>query len=139
MLDIKFIRENYDIVKDAAVKKKVDIDIDELVKVDDQRKEAITEVDRDRSEQNEFSKKISSAPSKEEKEKLISRMQNFKLRLQKKEEHLKEITKKWFSLMIKVPNIPSVDTPVGPDESGNQVVRTWGAKRNFDFTIKDHS
>ncbi len=61
MLDIKFIRENPDIVKDAAQKKKVDIDIDALLKIDDERRQILTEVEKERSEQNEFSTKIATA------------------------------------------------------------------------------
>ena len=138
MLDIKFIRENPDIVKDAALKKKVEVDIDTLIKVDDERREIMTDVEKERSEQNEFSKKIVSATSEEEKSKMISEMQVLKSRLQEKEEKLKEITKKWFALMIKIPNIPSVDTPIGPDESGNKVIREWGEKPKFNFEPKAH-
>lgn len=139
MLDIKFIRENADIVKDAAQKKRVDVDIDELIKVDDERRKIITEVEKDRTEQNEFSKKIASSVSDLERQEMISKMQSLKADMQKREESLKEVTKKWFELMIKVPNIPSPDTPIGPDESGNKVIRQWGEIPKFDFVIKDHN
>ena len=138
MLDIKFIRENPEIVKDAAQKKKIEVDIDALIKADDERRTVMTEVEKERSEQNEFSKKIASATSTEEKEKMISGMQDFKTKLQEKEEKLKEVTKRWFLLMMKVPNIPSVDTPVGPDESGNKIIRQWGEKPEFKFTPRSH-
>ncbi len=139
MLDIKFIRENADIVKDAAQKKRVEVDIDELVRIDDERRKLITEVERDRAEQNEYSKKISANSSDSERQEMISKMQELKSGMQKNEEVLKEVTKKWFDLMIKVPNIPSPDTPVGPDESGNKVIRQWGEIPKFDFEVKDHA
>ncbi len=138
MLDIKFIRENPDIVKDAASKKKVDVDIDLLLKTDEERRSVLQEVEKERSEQNEFSKKIALASSDSEREEMISKMQVLKERLQQSEENLKEITKKWFVLMMKVPNIPSADTPVGPDESGNKVLRQWGEKPYFQFQPKAH-
>lgn len=138
MLDIKFIRENVDIVKDAAEKKRVEVDIDELIKIDDERRKIITEVEKDRAEQNEFSKKIATSTSDTERQEMISKMQEVKAEMQKREESLKEVTKKWFELMIKVPNIPSPDTPVGPDESGNKVIRQWGETPKFDFEVKDH-
>lgn len=138
MLDIKFIRENVDIVKDAAEKKRVEVDIDELIKIDDERRKIITEVEKDRAEQNEFSKKIATSTSDTERQEMISKMQEVKAEMQKREESLKEVTKKWFELMIKVPNIPSPDTPVGPDESGNKVIRQWGEIPKFDFEVKDH-
>ncbi|PIR40105.1 MAG: serine--tRNA ligase [Candidatus Zambryskibacteria bacterium CG10_big_fil_rev_8_21_14_0_10_34_34] len=138
MLDIKFIRENADIVKDAALKKKVEVDIDMLIKLDDERREVMTEVEKERSEQNQFNKKIIGASSHEERLKMISKMQELKSKIQTKEEKLKEVTKKWFILMMKVPNIPSPDTPIGPDESGNKIIREWGEKPKFDFTPKTH-
>ncbi len=138
MLDIKFIRENADIVKDAAEKKRVEVDIDELIKIDDERRKIITEVEKDRAEQNEFSKKIATSTSDTERQEMIGKMQKVKAEMQKREESLKEVTKKWFELMIKVPNIPSPDTPVGPDESGNKVIRQWGEIPKFDFEVKDH-
>jgi seryl-tRNA synthetase len=137
MLDIKFIRENPDIVKDAALKKKVEVDIDALIKIDNERREIMTDVEKKRGEQNEFSKKIASA-AYEERSQMISKMQELKSCLQEKEEKLKEITKKWFALMIKIPNIPSVDTPVGQDESGNKIIREWGEIPKFDFEPKPH-
>lgn len=138
MLDIKFIRENPDIVKDAAQKKKVEIDIDALIKLDDERRTLLTLVEKERGEQNEFNTKISSAESGLKSD-MIAKMQTLKAGLQIKEEKLKEITKDWFLLMMKVPNIPSVDTPIGPDESGNKVIRQWGEKPNFKFEPKAHS
>lgn len=139
MLDIKFIKENPDIVKDSASKKNVTVDIDLLLKIDEERRAILAEVEKDRSEQNENSKKIAMTNSQSERDLIIEKMQALKLRLQEKEEKLKEVTKKWFVLMMKVPNIPSVDTPVGPDESGNKVIRTWGEKTKFNFEPKDHS
>ena len=44
----------------------------------------------------------------------------------------------WQKIMLKIPNIPSVDTPEGPDESGNQVIRSWGEKPQFSFKPKEH-
>src|SRR5690606_17770995 len=53
-------------------------------------------------------------------------------------EKLKQIMEDWQKLMLEVPNVPSPDTPEGPDESGNVVIRSWGEKKNFDFQPKDH-
>jgi len=138
MLDIKFIRENPDIVKDAAEKKRVEIDIPELLKVDDERRAVMTELEKAKSEQNSASSKVVMADV-ETKAKIILEIQPLKEKVQGLEEKLREITKKWLALMLKVPNIPSADTPVGPDESGNKVIREWGEKPKFDFAPKDHS
>lgn len=139
MLDIKFIRENADIVKDAAQKKNVEVDIDLLLQLDNERREILSIVEKQRSEQNEYSKKIAVTTSMEERDLMIDKMQALKYSLHENEEKLKEVTRKWFVLMMKVPNVPSVDTPVGPDESGNKVIRTWGEKTKFSFEPRDHA
>jgi seryl-tRNA synthetase len=69
---------------------------------------------------------------------LIEEMKLVKEELKEKEEELKDKIKKWQEIMLKVPNIPSVDTPEGPDESGNVVLRQWGIKPEFSFTPKEH-
>lgn len=137
MLDIKFIRENPDFIKDAARKKKVSIDIDALIVLDKNRLEKLSVVESLRAEQNGVSEKVpKSSPG--ERQELIDRMKILKEDLKKNEDDLKQIMEEWQRLMMKVPNIPSPDTPEGPDESGNVVMREWGEIPKFDFPIKDH-
>lgn len=137
MLDIKFIRENPDLIKEAARKKKVVLDVEELIKLDDLRLQKLSLVESLRAEQNIVSEKIPHA-SPEEKQSLISKMTILKEDLKRHEESWREVMQQWQSLMMCVPNIPSPDTPEGPDESGNIVVRQWGEVPVFDFTVRDH-
>lgn len=137
MLDIKFIRENPDLIKEAVKNKHSNVDIDELLKFDELRLSKLSLVESLRAEQNLVSEKIPSATA-EEKQDLIAKMTILKEDLRKNEESLKEIMDNWQKLMIKVPNIPSVDTPVGVDEASNVVVRSWGEKPFFDFEPKEH-
>ena len=88
MLDIKFIRENKEVIALSATKKKIDFDIEKLLEVDDVRKEMLVEVEELRTKQNDANQKIAQASS-EEKESLIGEMKVLKEGLQEKEEKLK--------------------------------------------------
>lgn len=137
MLDIHFIRENADIVKMAAQKKRVEVDIDRLLAVDEERKAIRQELDDKRAEQNRASGRISLADG-EERSKLIESMQHLKEGMKELDERFTKATEEWTKLMLAVPNLPSPDTPEGEDESGNKVVREWGTPKAFDFTPKAH-
>ncbi len=137
MLDIHFIRENVDVVKDAAKKKGADVDIDQLLKLDDERKALRLELDTKKAEQNRRSSEIQRAQGAE-REKVIEQMQHLKAGMAEAEERYQELLKQWTKLLLSVPNVPSPDTPVGPDESGNVVVRKWGEPTKFDFKPKAH-
>lgn len=129
MLDITFIRENPDIVR-AAIKnkKRDDIDLDRILKLAEERKKLSGEI----SELNHKRKSSAEARDVEVGKKLKSELAALEARYQTMEKEL-------VSLLIKVPNIPSADTPVGLDESGNKVLRQWGEKPSFSFTPKDHA
>ncbi len=138
MLDIKFIRENKEIVETGAKKKHIEIDIEKLIALDDERLKILKEVEDIRGEVNKVSNDIGRNQDQALKIQLIEEMRTVKEDLKLKEEKLKSITLEWQKLMLKVPNIPSVDTPVGPDDTGNQVLRSWGEKPVFDFKPKEH-
>lgn len=137
MLDISFIRENTDIVKDAAKKKGVEVDIDRLLAVDEERKHIRQQMDLKKAEQNRMSATIQRAQG-DERTSLIERMRHVKDGFTELETVFNTLTEEWTKLLLAVPNIPSPDTPVGPDESGNVVAREWGEKPVFSFTPKPH-
>ncbi len=137
MLDIKFIRENKELIAEAARKKHLDFKVDELLKVDGVRRETLALIEKRRAEQNEFSTRIPSV-AEPERSKLIAAMKEVKDHLQKDEEDLKKILKDWQALMLQVPNIPDISVPEGKDESANVEVSTWGTKPSFRFTPQDH-
>lgn len=137
MLDIKFIRDNKDIVQLGAKKKHVDIDISELIALDDKRRETLTSIEKKRAEQNAISEKITKATA-EERQTMIADMKVVKEALQKEEEGLKTIMQSWQTLMLKVPNIPDMSVPDGDTDKDNKEIKTWGEKPKFDFEPKDH-
>lgn len=137
MLDIKFIRENKDLVKGGAFKKHVNIDIDALLTLDDKRKAVSTSIEGKRAEQNAVSTKIPKA-TPEEKAALLESMKVLKASMQAEEESLKEIMKEWQNLMLRVPNIPDMSVPDGATDADNKEIKVWGEKTAFAFEPKDH-
>ncbi len=138
MLDIKFIRENPDLIKEAARKKHIEFDVEVLIDLDKQRVALLLEVEEMRSRQNRASDKISQVATTVERELLIGQMKELKEELSRKEEKLKEIFKSWQKLMVAVPNIPDISVPEGMSEKENVEVHAWGEKPSFSFPIKGH-
>jgi seryl-tRNA synthetase len=125
MLDIKFIRENAETLKDVSAKKNLDPKvIDELLEVDAKRRELMTSSEALRAEQKKTQDREAGAKLKEQ--------------FKEQEEKLKPLEKRFNELMVRVPNIISEDTPVGKSEDENKEVFHWGEPRKFDFTPKDH-
>src|SRR3990167_4812753 len=139
MLDIKFIRENKDIVAAGAKKKHIEIDVDKLLAADDRRRELQLSIDEKRAEQNIASDAIASAKSDAEKKEIIARMQSVKETMKLAEESMQEVMKEWRALMVQVPNVPDISVPEGNSDADNQEVRAWGEKPAFDLEPKTHS
>ncbi|MEI8223684.1 MAG: serine--tRNA ligase [bacterium] len=137
MLDIKFIRENPELIREAARKKHINFNVDELISSDQKRVEKLSVVESLRAEQNLVSDKIPSA-SPEERQALIAQMSLLKEDLKKHEEELKVIMTDWQKLMLAVPNVPDISVPEGDSDAGNMEERVWGDKPAFNFPVKDH-
>lgn len=128
MLDIKFIRENADLVKKAVKNKQLSASlVDEILLLDEKKRELIGEVEQLRSLKNKYATERNNEKGKE-----------VKIKLQELEPKLSELEKTFLETIYKIPNIISADTPIGKDESENKVVKKWGTPRKFDFTPKDH-
>lgn len=124
MLDIKFIRENKDIVAAGAKKKHVEIDLDRLLALDDQRKELQKSFDDKRAEQNKASEEIAKLQP-EERKPWIAKMAELKKEMQADDEKLQEVMKEWRDLMVRVPNVPDMTVPEGASDADNQEIKTW--------------
>ncbi|OHA34740.1 MAG: serine--tRNA ligase [Candidatus Taylorbacteria bacterium RIFCSPLOWO2_01_FULL_45_34b] len=138
MLDIKFIRENKELIASAAKKKHIEFNVEELVSVDDKRRSLLSLIEGKRAEQNIFNTKITEAGDPETRERFIAEMKLLKDDLQGQEKELKEILKKWQTLMVAVPNVPDVSVPDGLNDEDNKEVKTWGKRADFSFIPKSH-
>ncbi len=137
MLDIKFIRENKEIVQAGAKKKHIDIDIEQLIALDDERLKILKEVEDLRAEVNKVSNNIARHQDEKLKLQLIEEMRGVKEDLKNKEEKLKNIMLEWQKVMLQVPNVPDMTVPEGATDAENQEIKVWGEKPTFTFEIKD--
>ncbi|MBI4640585.1 MAG: serine--tRNA ligase [Candidatus Tectomicrobia bacterium] len=137
MLDIRFIREHPDIVKKGAEKKRVQVDIDLLLKIDEERRELLQQVETLRAERNQTSERIPKLQG-EEKQGAIARMREVADQLKRLEPTLREREEQFEALMLRVPNIPSEDVPEGESDLENMPLRYWGEVYQPDFPLKDH-
>ncbi len=141
MLDLNFIRENPDLVKAKLVELNSEAPIDEILQLDQQRREILKEVEALRAERNAGSKEIGrliGQGKKEEAEAKKQRMSQIGDQISRLDDRLREIEADLFDKQLYVPNMPAPDVPVGPDESHNVEVRRWGEPRAFDFEPKPH-
>ena len=135
MLDIKFIRSNPEVVKKAAKDKKVNLNIDELLALDERKRHILRELEDKRAEQNKKSNlPAGGKPSPEE----IGVLKKLKDEIKILEEEMGRVDVDLEKLILMVPNIPSDDTPIGPNETGNKVLRQVGKLPSFDFKPKEH-
>jgi seryl-tRNA synthetase len=134
MLDIKLIRENPETVKVAAKNKGVDIDIDHLLDIDKKKQELQQKVQRLQEERNALTKEIAGKPTPEQ----IEKGKEIRERLEKEEKDFKVLQEELDSLLLKTPNIPANDAPVGPNAESNIEISKWGDIPKFNFEVKDH-
>jgi seryl-tRNA synthetase len=131
MLSIDYIRENPEKVKTAAKNKNREVDIDKILKLDDQRRELIQKTQKLREERNVLSKQKFS-------EEVKKRGIEIKEELKGLDEELGKVEKEMNMLISYVPNVPLDEVPVGKDESGNVEIKKWGELPKFNFQPKNH-
>ena len=141
MLDIKFIRENAELVKEAARKKHINFDVAKLLEADDLRLKILKEVEEMRARQNAASDNIAKIQNAEERQKVIAEMKDLKEKLLAKVEELRKANGVWRELMFLVPNIPDVSVPEGESDAQNAEIKKWGEIPDFKakgFEPKSH-
>jgi len=136
MIDIAFIRENPDTVKQAATNKNVSVDVDRLLVLDEQRRGQIAAIEELRAKRNELS---AAAKGQRPTDEQIAAGSKLKEELAELEDAFNTLDEEFQQLLLAVPNIPTSDTPVGKSEDENVVIKTVGAKPEFDFVPKTHA
>ncbi|MEK7587466.1 MAG: serine--tRNA ligase [Patescibacteria group bacterium] len=130
MLDIKFIRENLELCKQAAKNKNRDVDWKGLLALDDKRRELIGKAEVIRAKRNSGEKATS--------EEGRAAGRKLKQELKTIEDELRGVEEKFGLVMLTVPNVPDKSVPIGKDSSGNKEVKTWGKVPKFDYPVQDH-
>ncbi len=138
MLDLKFIRENPNIVKDAIIKKNEKGNVDKILELDKKRRELIKETEQLKAEKNKNSKEIPKL-KKEGKDvsEILNRMKEISIKEKEIDSELKMIEEEIKNELLWIPNIPNPEVPIG-DETHNKIVKEWGEKREFSFKPRNH-
>lgn len=132
MLDIKFIRENPDLIKEGARKKGVNVDVDALLAVDERRRHVLQELEEKRAKQNAMSKGGPKAPTE------LEGLKKLKEEIKVLEEEIRGVQKEFDDLMLFIPQVPDSSVPEGKSDADNVEIRAWGKIPKFDFKPKDY-
>ena len=141
MLDIRFVRENAELVKEACRRrfKPMDEAVDELVEIDAQRRKLNAKTDDLKAQQNRASKQIPVMKKNgEDTTELMAQMKAIAEESKKCGEELAKLEDRQLELILKIPNIPNEAVPYGKDDTENVELRRWGEPRKFDFEPKAH-
>ncbi|MCI8336577.1 MAG: serine--tRNA ligase [Peptococcaceae bacterium] len=139
MLDIKFIRENQQIVEEALAKRGGKVSLDGFLKLEQERRALLTEVEQMKATRNAASKEIGilKQQGKDASEQMEA-TRKLGDEIAAKDQVLAEIDAKIQSEILTIPNIPQGCVPVGTSEDDNVEIRKWGTPRDFDFDFKAH-
>jgi seryl-tRNA synthetase len=141
MLDLAFIRNNPEAVKEAARIKNNSVDIDALLALDHRLLTLQREIEEARAHQNQLSKGVQKASKEKNVElrnQLIAEGKLLAEQIKQKEPLLSQLTEERYNMLLLVPNIPDPSTPIGKDESENVPFKYWGEPSKFDFQPLDH-
>jgi seryl-tRNA synthetase len=137
MLDIQFIRQNADQVRAAITHKRLELDLDELLAADRERREATTTLEQKRARKNELSTLIPRA-SKEERPSLVEEARQIRTDIETLEPRLADVQRRFQDLMLRVPSLPRPEVPIGQGEEDNVEIRRVGVPPTFAFKARDH-
>ncbi len=141
MLDIELLRKNPEFVKERLGLRKEDYPrlVDEALRLDEERRSILRELEALRAERNALSKEIGRRKSKgEQTAELEGKVKEIKEKIEGLEDKLSKVEEQLKRVMLSIPNIPHQSVPVGKDETENVEVRRWGVPRDFDFEPKAH-
>ena len=138
MLDIKFIRDNVDLVKEGIKNRGQKMDITELLDLDEERRKLLTEVEALKSQRNKANDEISALMKEKKNPKdVISKMKAVSQKIADFDTKVEDIQQKIDKIVYLIPNIPDKSIPIGGPEN-NKIVKSWGKNPNFGFNPKNH-
>jgi seryl-tRNA synthetase len=136
VLDTKLIRDNPEIVREAMEKRGEKAPLDQIMSLDEQRRQLLHEMETLRAQRNEVSKQIGKMADKPTK--LIAEMRQLGEKVTSLEAEISRVESELNDLLLRLPNIPAADVPVGKDTQDNIVVRSWGKPTDISFTPLPH-
>lgn len=139
MLDLKLIRSNPEKVKEALKNRREEINIEEILTLDQKRRELLLETGTLKEKRNLASEEIGKLrrEKKSAQEKILS-MKEVSAKIKELDAQVKEIEEEVAKILLEIPNVPHESVPVGEDEKDNIEIRRWGEPCKFDFTPLPH-
>ncbi len=138
MLDLKFIRENKDVIKKAIKDRGLKLDIDELLKLDEEHRKLLLEAEALRAKRNKANDEITAfMKAKKNPKELIDKIKSVSQKIADFDKKVEEISQKIDKFMYIIPNIPDKSVPKGGPEA-NKIVKSWGKTPTFDFNPRSH-
>lgn len=139
MLDVKFLRDNIDLVRRKMLERGQEMDLGEFVRLDQKRRDILLEVEGLRGERNRVSKEIGKKKAqKQDASEEITRMAEVSNRIKELDDQLKDTEEGLKKIVMVIPNIPHESVVYGTGSEDNPVVRMWGDKPKMDFVPKPH-
>ena len=133
MLDIKFVRDNPELVLENLKKRNNPMNLDRFMELEKQRREIIAETESMKSQKNTVSKKISEMKkNKENADSVIAEMRQVGEKISQLDAKLRQVQEELHDILLRIPNMCHESVPVGKDDSDNPEVRRWGEPRKFD-------
>src|SRR4030042_1294993 len=136
MLDIKLIPDNPDLVRQALEKRGEDAPLDQISSRDERRRQLLHEMETLRAERNEVSKQLGKTADKNPQ--LIADMRQLGEKVTSLEKEIGQAEAELEDHLLRLPNIPAADVPVGKDSDDNAILRSWGEPAGFSFTPLPH-
>lgn len=139
MLDIKLVRKEPDKVREGMAKRGAEVPLDQFLNLDEQRRRKLTEVEQLKNKRNTVSKEVGRLKAQgQDATGLIQEMQEVGGKIQELDQEIRVIEEELNQILMVIPNIPHESVPIGKDETENELVRTWGEPRKFDFQPRTH-
>ncbi|MCX6008717.1 MAG: serine--tRNA ligase [Chloroflexi bacterium] len=136
MLDIKLIRDNPDLIRQALEKRGQSAPLDKIMSLDERRRQLLHEMETLRAQRNEVSKQLGKMTDKPPQ--LIADMRQLGEKITSLEAEICQVESELEDLLLRLPNIPAADVPVGKDTEDNIIVRSWGEPADLSFTPLPH-
>ncbi|MGC9964077.1 MAG: serine--tRNA ligase [Syntrophobacteraceae bacterium] len=139
MLDVKFVRENIELMRRMLKNRQSDLELQPLLVLDEARRRVLVDVEEKKHLRNVASEEISRL-KKEKKDAcgLVEQMKQLGLEIKALDQQLAEVEENFRDFLMNMPNVPDDSVPVGKNEKDNGEIRTWGEKPVFDFEPKPH-
>ncbi|MCD6307133.1 MAG: serine--tRNA ligase [Deltaproteobacteria bacterium] len=139
MLDLKFIRSHFEDIQEMLKNRGNDLDMSRFETLDQKRREILAGLEALRHQKNRVSEDIAAMKKRgEDASEIIAEMKVVAAQIKEKEKTLPGVADELHDLLMVIPNMPDSSVPVGKDEAGNAVVRTWGKAREMDFAPRPH-